>query len=375
MEKQFTPCPACGAVGEVGNKCLFCGTTVILKEGANSSTERIPQKRTVTPQQYAEKISIYHNVEPTNENLLKVSIGKQYGLVNLNGDLVYPLGNDDILVHGNTLKLGYSKIDDEDHSETFYVTGYLNLETGMYANVHGFVKDKKNPKKLHHVDVENEWEPINTYTNSKGEVHSYDYAEKIVIEHEDSAIRKKDIYILHQGNECSLWITYSHEIWVSWQVIKSIKESYIVNENYLVNGAPKSQICVFEGLREGYEFKRSDTKFQIALRTTKDVDVVMTIGSKDKHDHWHLRDVGEIYNEWCIATGNRIDKITFRVKGIDHAYKLKYPEEESEVVHNKDNTKEGQEMEGCMGVSTRKWIIYIILWIVGSIVLKYFGFL
>ena len=72
MEKQFTPCPACGAVGEVGNKCLFCGTTVILKEGAISSTERIPQKRTVTPQQYAEKISIYHNVEPTNENLLKV---------------------------------------------------------------------------------------------------------------------------------------------------------------------------------------------------------------------------------------------------------------------------------------------------------------
>lgn len=93
MAKQFTPCPACGAVGEVGSTCQFCGTTVILKESATSSTERVPQVRTVTPQQYAEKISIYKNVEECKNsyNLMYVSIGNEEGLINLNGDLIYPL--------------------------------------------------------------------------------------------------------------------------------------------------------------------------------------------------------------------------------------------------------------------------------------------
>lgn len=93
MSKQFTPCPACGAVGEVGSACQFCGTTVTLKEGVTSSTERVPQVRTVTPQQYAEKISIYQNVEGSrnSSNLMYVSIGDEEGLINLNGDLIYPL--------------------------------------------------------------------------------------------------------------------------------------------------------------------------------------------------------------------------------------------------------------------------------------------
>ncbi len=93
MATQFTPCPACGAVGEVGSTCQFCGTTIILKEGATSSTERVPHVRTVTPQQYAEKISIYQNVEGSknSSNLMYVSIGDEEGLINLNGDLIYPL--------------------------------------------------------------------------------------------------------------------------------------------------------------------------------------------------------------------------------------------------------------------------------------------
>lgn len=93
MTTQFTPCPACGAAGEVGNNCQFCGTTIILKEGTTSSTERVPHVRTVTPQQYAEKISIYQNVEGSknSSNLMYVSIGDEEGLINLNGDLIYPL--------------------------------------------------------------------------------------------------------------------------------------------------------------------------------------------------------------------------------------------------------------------------------------------
>lgn len=96
MATQFTPCPACGAVGEVGSNCQFCGTTIILKEGATFSDARIIKQRTITPQQYAEKISIYHNIEGLCEGVSKVSIGEQEGIVNLNGDLIYPLGNERI---------------------------------------------------------------------------------------------------------------------------------------------------------------------------------------------------------------------------------------------------------------------------------------
>ena len=59
MATQFTPCPACGAVGEIGSNCQFCGTAIILKEGAIPSDARIIKQRTITPQQYAEKVSIY----------------------------------------------------------------------------------------------------------------------------------------------------------------------------------------------------------------------------------------------------------------------------------------------------------------------------
>lgn len=96
MATQFTPCPACGAVGEVGSNCQFCGTTIILKEGATFSDARIIKQRTITPQQYAEKISIYHNIEGLCDGVSKVSIGEQEGIVNLNGDLIYPLGNEHI---------------------------------------------------------------------------------------------------------------------------------------------------------------------------------------------------------------------------------------------------------------------------------------
>lgn len=93
MSTLFTPCPACGAVGEVNNTCQFCGTTIILKEGTISSSERIPKARAVTPQEYAEKISIYHKVKgcSNSSKLMHVCIGDEKGLINLNGDLIYPL--------------------------------------------------------------------------------------------------------------------------------------------------------------------------------------------------------------------------------------------------------------------------------------------
>lgn len=115
MATQFTPCPACGAVGEVGSNCQFCGTAIILKEGATLSEARIVKQRTVTPQQYAEKISIYHNVVGLSSEISKVSIGGQEGLINLNGELIYPLGNESIkITKGKIVQIGKK---------------FLNLET------------------------------------------------------------------------------------------------------------------------------------------------------------------------------------------------------------------------------------------------------
>ena len=326
MQKQFTPCPACGAVGEVGTKCQFCNTTIALKEGGISSSERIPPRRMVTPQQYAEKISIYHKVEPAG-NILIVSIGEEYGVINLNGDLIYPLGSDKIQRGlGNTIKLGFTyeetlteastswdKFDEEwkhkeaETFERFITKKYFNLETGIYADELGFVEDKENPKKLYRVDVNNEWKPINTYTNLEGEVHSYDYAEQVVIQHEDYYSRSRNMYLLHQGDKCSLWIVYDEKI--DKKYFDEIKLPFEEEQNAM-KGAPTSPMCVLEELNGDYEIKSSNTRLQIVLRTIKDVDIVLTIASKKDKAEWRyarsdfwpsdFHDFDEIYNEWRL---------------------------------------------------------------------------
>lgn len=112
MSKQFTPCPACGALGEVNCTCQFCGTTIILKEGTIATDSRIVKQRTVTPLEYANKISIYQNIIGLNSVISKVTIGNQEGIINLNGDLVYPLGNESITKYkDNTIQIGNKFLD------------------------------------------------------------------------------------------------------------------------------------------------------------------------------------------------------------------------------------------------------------------------
>lgn len=379
MATQFTPCPACGAVGEVGSNCQFCGTTIILKKDATSSTERIPQKRTVTPQQYAEKISIYHNIKPLGKKLLWVSIGNQYGIVNMNGDIVYPLGNDEIcIVSEDTIKLGYKyektwskaskrwntilerwEYEEAITSEEFVTKRYFNPETGTYADLDGFVSDKDNPSKLHRVNVNKGWKPINTYTNLDGKVHSYDYAEKIVIKCDDSFIQQRSIYLLHQGNKCSLWILYNQ--YLDEEYFDSIELS---DDQYddIMNHDTKSPICVLEGIYEEYKFKRSNTKLQIALRTVEDIDVVLTLAKKtydeDGDAEWIEYDFNHIYKQWCKAIKKQVPQdIT--------------PEIDVNEKNSKDNiTEDTEENKGLWGYSKKEWIITIIgfiLWILYNI--------
>ena len=91
MAKQYVPCPACGALGEIGSNCQFCNTTIAQKEGVIASDTRLVEKRTITPREYAEKISIYHEVYSLSETYSEVEIGDQKGIINLNGDLIFPL--------------------------------------------------------------------------------------------------------------------------------------------------------------------------------------------------------------------------------------------------------------------------------------------
>lgn len=374
MATQFTPCPACGAVGEVGSTCQFCGTTIILKEGATSSTERVPHERTVTPQQYAEKISIYHNIKPLGKKLLWVSIGNQYGIVNMNGDIVYPLGNDEIcIVSEDTIKLGYKyektlskaskrwntilerwEYEEAITSEEFVTRQYFNLETCIYADIDGFVRDKDNPNKLYRVDVKRGWKPINTYTNLEGKVHSYDYAEQIVIKCDNSFIQLRNIYLLHQGNQCSLWILYN----------SILDEEYFDNielsdEQYddIMSHNTKSPICVLEGIYEDYKLKMSKTKLQIALRTVENIDVVLTLAKKnydeDGDAEWIEYDFNHIYKQWCKAIKKQVPQ--------DNA-----PEIDINEKNSKDNiTEDTEENKGLWGYSKKEWIIAtigFILW-------------
>ena len=381
MSKHFTPCLACGAVGEVNSSCQFCGTTILLKEGATPSDTRIIKQRTVTPQQYAEKISIYHKVEP-DAFISIVSIGNEYGVVNLNGDLIYPLGGLEIeTYYGDTIKLGFThkdtlteastywdKFDEEwKHKEAktfewFETTEYFNLETGIYADKLGFVEDKENPKHLYRVDVKNKWKPINTYTNLEGEVHSYDYAEKIKFK-DISALAERKMYLLHQGDECSLWIVYDEKI--DEEYFDEIKLPFEEVRNAM-EGAPTSPICVLEGLNGDYEFKSSNTKLQIVLRTIKDVDIVLTIASRKDKAEWKysnywkspdFHDFDEIYNEWCIATGKKA------VQQVEQKVQLEQTELDEEDDYN-EYTVETRREETFWGV----WVIGAVLYVVWLIV-------
>lgn len=310
MSKQFTPCPACGAIGEIGQKCSFCGTTIVSKEDSVISDARIVRQRTISAQRYAEKISIYHDVRYLGYGLTKVSIGEMYGLVNLNGDIIYPLGSDGIdQISKDTIAIGSTEAEG---------VKYFNLDTGMYADHLGFVEDKENPRKLYRIDVHNGWKPMNTYTNLEGEVHSYDYAELIVYPHIDKFYRSRKIYLLHHGNECSLWILYSRVVDndyfentgiyddIHWSNSKQRRKTW---EKH-VETNPAYPICVLEGIQDKYTFEVNNRVVQIVVRTSSGVDVPITLAKEDPRDttRYLTNDFKQIYNEWCRAIGKQILK-------------------------------------------------------------------
>lgn len=100
MAHEKTTCPSCGAMGIVGSVCEYCGSviqlsTTIVEKGLSKT-----EKKTVSGERYAEKISKYQNVGVYNGKLAVVSIGKRYGLIDKKGDLVVGLEYDSIFIIG-----------------------------------------------------------------------------------------------------------------------------------------------------------------------------------------------------------------------------------------------------------------------------------
>lgn len=91
MSKQFTTCPQCGAMGEIGANCEFCGALIEAKDNSTVCNELIPQRRTISSVEFAKKVSIFHNVGNFTEGIAVARIGQLNGVINLNGDLVLPL--------------------------------------------------------------------------------------------------------------------------------------------------------------------------------------------------------------------------------------------------------------------------------------------
>lgn len=221
MAVQFTSCPACGAVGEIGSACQFCGTTIGHKEGITISSSRVVKCRTVTSQEFANKISIYRNTEQRG-NLIKVNIGDQEGLVNLNGDFVYPLKNHSIYILSDSV---------------IEVWGgrrrYINLETLEETIYRFYVKDKDCPSHLHYLGrslVKGIWE-LDSPILIDGVCHHYDYAEKIYPRSTSSDDCESGIYVFHGENECLIRFETIHTCDF---VVKSVGDKIVDGDNVYV---------------------------------------------------------------------------------------------------------------------------------------------
>lgn len=90
----------CGALGEEGTQCVFCGMNIPKSKSTSKKTlNRFADKTTISSEAFAEKISKYHSTRPFEEpGVSIVNIGSQYGLINRNGDIVVPLQYSDILI-------------------------------------------------------------------------------------------------------------------------------------------------------------------------------------------------------------------------------------------------------------------------------------
>ena len=145
---------------------------------------------------------------------------------------------------------------------------------------------------------------MNTYINLDGEVHSYDYAERIVLQNGDAGVYGRKIYLLHHGNECSLWILY--DTCIDSDYFESVKISRN-DEKKALEANPTSPMCVLNGIQDKYTIEANNRVVQIVVRTSSGIDVPLTLAKKKYgNTWWEHNDFEQIYNEWCRAIGKQI---------------------------------------------------------------------
>ena len=88
---RFAVCPTCGAVSVVGGPCEYCGTQLVANEDTVTYEERIIPKRTISPMAFAQKVSVFKRVHEYVGNCAVVDMGDLCGMINLNGDFIFPL--------------------------------------------------------------------------------------------------------------------------------------------------------------------------------------------------------------------------------------------------------------------------------------------
>lgn len=95
---MIVACPLCGALGKAGEPCEFCGATIPQPSGNASATSIVVEKQTVSAEEFVNKISKYQRVEPWKYDLAVVSIGNLHGAINRNGDIIFPLNYNYIIL-------------------------------------------------------------------------------------------------------------------------------------------------------------------------------------------------------------------------------------------------------------------------------------
>lgn len=284
MAAQFTSCPACGAVGEIGNACQFCGTTVIQKEGVVTTNARVVDFRTVSPQEYANKIAIYHKIE-TKGKLSVVRIGDQRGVINLNGDLVYPLTAEyeflsiisDLVIH-----IGYDK---HLNIETLEECIADNFSSGSPSNGPNRIIDKNNPQYFHRIYDLKTWKIDNVYTNNKGETQNFNYAE--------SLSPNTNVWLLHKDDSCTFM--YGDE-WNGWDLYHAKKhQEYYWRDTFFIENVKSVGKIIKQGNREYYPLELvNGEKIKFPLYSYDGYT------SQEKKDHIPEKDWWKLYYQYVI---------------------------------------------------------------------------
>lgn len=104
-KKMYAPCQCCSALGQVGDKCEFCGNTIIGNSQVGS-VNFAPPRVAISAEVFADKVSKYKAVGKFNKsNVAVVEIGELKGVINKNGDLIVPLEYEEILINGDYINV------------------------------------------------------------------------------------------------------------------------------------------------------------------------------------------------------------------------------------------------------------------------------